>query len=143
MALVTAVFLVVLVVVQCQVYPRFELRGYTYLANNSYIDRGRIGEGDDALKCVTGNADCCTDPDVGSWTDARGAIVGQEVNGNTSVYVSREYKAIGLNRYNMTGGFSGMWRCDIPDSSGVMQSIYIYTGISTTGELILLQTHTQ
>ena len=135
MALVTAVFLVVLVVVQCQVYPRFELSGYTYLANNSYIDRGRVGEGDDALKCVTGYADCCTGPDVGGWTDSRGTSVGQEVNGNTSVYVTRENKVMGLNRYNRSGGSSGMWRCDIPDSSGVMQSIYIYTGISTTGEL--------
>ena len=29
-----------------------------------------------------------------------------------------------------------MWRCDIPDSNGVQQSIYIYLGTSKTGFII-------
>ena len=37
-----------------------------------------------------------------------------------------------------TGGSSGMWRCDIPDSNGVQQSIYIYLGTPITGVWLCL-----
>ena len=33
---------------------------------------------------------------------------------------------VSLNRKNF--GVAGMWRCSIPDSTGMMQNIYIYTG---------------
>ena len=52
--------LALMVVVHCQTsYPHFEF-GDRVLTNNSYIDRGGIGEGlDDFLRCVTDYSDCC------------------------------------------------------------------------------------
>ena len=108
-------------------YPRFELKG-SILVNNSFINRQAIGTGDDALKCVTNNTACCTDPDVGNWTDpaeaANAAWLGADLSFN--LYVTRGNGVVSLNRNKK--GVAGMWRCSIPDSTGVMQNIYIYTG---------------
>ena len=121
------VVLVIAVLVQCQTYPRFQHRG-SALPNNSFIIRGNIKEGNDSLKCLTDNTDCCTNPDVGNWTDGGGGAVHQGASGTTTIYVTRGDGVVSLNRKK--GGSAEMWRCDIPDSSGVMQSIYIYTGTS-------------
>ena len=130
--LLAALLCVVLAVVHCQSYPRFEFGNDTFV-NNSYVFRGDVGVGDGALKCVTDNTNCCTNPDVGSWTDERGRAVHQGASGATAIYVTRGDRVVSYNR--ITGGSSGMWRCDIPDFSGMMQSIYIYTGTRTNGEL--------
>ena len=119
------VVLAIVVLVQCQTYPRLEHKG-NVLPNNSFIRRGLIREGNDALKCVTDDTNCCTDPDVGNWTNEIGGAVHQGASGATTIYVTRGDRVVSLNR--IKGGSAGMWRCDIPDSSGVMQSIYIYTG---------------
>ena len=123
-----------MVVVHCQTsYPQFEF-GDTVLTNNSYIDRGGIGEGvDDSLRCVTDYSDCCAGAgsDVANWFDRDGSEVNQGTDGATDLYVTRGEGVVYLNR--ITGGISGMWRCDIPDSDGMMQSIYIYLGTSTIG----------
>ena len=133
LACVSIIFTLV-VVVHCQTsYPRFEF-GDTFLTNNSYINRGDIGEGvDDSLKCVTDYSDCCAGvgSDVGNWFDREGNEVHQRTDGATDLYVTRGERVVYLNR--ITGGISGMWRCDIPDSDGMMQSIYIYLGTATTG----------
>ena len=126
--------LALMVVVHCQTsYPHFEL-GDRVLTNNSYINRGGIGEGvNNSLKCVTDYSDCCAGAgsDVGNWFDRNGSEVHQGADGATDLYVTREEGVIYLNR--ITGGAIGMWRCDIPDSDGMIQSIYIYLGTSTTG----------
>ena len=40
---------------------------------------------------------------------------------------------VSLNRNSTCYPDFGLWRCDIPDSSGVIQSMYIYIGSSGTG----------
>ena len=118
------VVLEIVVLVQCQPYPHLVHNGIV-LSNNSFIRRGPIGEGKDALMCVTDyTTECCTS--AGNWTDEKGGAVHQEKSG---IYVTRGAGMVSLN--HMSGGNPGMWRCDIPDSSGVMQSIYVYIG--TTG----------
>ena len=125
-----------MVVVHCQTsYPQFEF-GDRVLTNNSYIHRGDIGvDVDNSLICVTDYSDCCAGvgagSDVGNWFDRNGSEVHQGADGATDLYVTRGEGVIYLNR--ITGGAIGMWRCDIPDSGGMMQSIYIYLGTSTTG----------
>ena len=123
-----------MVVVHCQTsYPHFEL-GDTVLTNNSYINRGDIGEGvNNSLGCVTDYSDCCAGAgsDVGNWFDREGSEVHQGVDGATDLYITRGEGVVYLNR--ITGGGPGIWRCDIPDSDGMIQSIYIYLGTSTTG----------
>ena len=135
MAMIAAVVLCVflLVAVHCQPYPRFEFND-TILVNNSYIHRDRISKGKRALKCVTDNRDCCTDPVTGNWTDRNGAAVHRGMAGANTVYITRGSGVVSLNR--KSGGTLGIWRCDIPDSSGVMQSIYICNAAS--GESYLL-----
>ena len=125
------VVLEIVVLVQCQPYPLLVHDGIV-LPNNSFIRRGPIGEGDNALMCVTDyTTECCTS--AGNWTDERGGAVHQGTPGESGIYVTRGAGVVSLNR--IRGGSPGMWRCDIPDSSGVMQSIYIYTGtISPSGK---------
>ena len=124
--------IVLVAAVNSESYPRFEFRG-DVLANNSYILRPYIGEGhNDSLHCVTDNSDCCSNGE-GNWYDETGGEVHQGSDGDIDrLYVARGDGVVYLNRRER-GGSSGMWRCDIPDSNGVQQSIYIYLGIPTTG----------
>ena len=128
-------FLLVIMVglaVNSQSYPQFEFRG-NVMVNNSFIVRGNISEGqNDSLHCVTDNSDCCnaTNSTQGNWFDPMEREVQQGPDGNHSLYVTRGDGVVYLNRRT---GQSGMWRCDIPDSNGVQQSIYIYLGTSATG----------
>ena len=117
-----------IVAVNSQSYPRFEFRG-NVLTNNSYILRGDIGQ-NDSLHCVTANSDCCNNGQ-GNWYDVTGGEVQQGPDGDSNLYVTRGDGVVYLNRRR--GGQSGMWKCDIPDSNGVQQSIYIYLGTSATG----------
>ena len=116
--------------VSSQSYLHFKRRG-NILPNNSYVDRGYIGEDhDDSLHCVTDNSECCNNGQ-GHWYDWTGAPVHNGSDGNRDLYVTRGDGVVYLNR--RTGGSSGMWRCDIPDSNGVLQSIFIYTGTTASG----------
>ena len=119
--------------VSSQSYPHFEFRG-DVLVNNSFIVRGapaNIREGhNDSLHCVTDNSDCCTNGQ-GNWYDETGGEVQQGSDGDSNLYVTRGDGVVYLNRRRR--GSTGMWRCDIPDSNGVQQSIYIYLGTPTSG----------
>ena len=118
-------------VVSSQSYPRFEFGGTNFLNNNSFVFRGSIGEGQDgSLHCVTNNSECCTNGQ-GNWYDERGYEVHEGSDGNSDLYVTRGQRVVYLN--NRTGGSVGLWRCDIPDSNGVQQSIYIYLGTPSSG----------
>ena len=116
----------VLAAVNCEPYPRFEFDG-SVLFNNSFVNRRTIGVNNDALNCVTNNTDCCIDPEDGGWTDSADNTVQEGPSGDRDIYVTRGTGVVSLNR--ISGGSAGMWRCDILDSDGVMQSIYIYTGV--------------
>ena len=110
-------------VVSSQSYPRFELSSRAVLNNNSILFHGSFGEGqNDSLRCVTDNSECCTNGE-GNWYEGS--------DGNIDLYVTRGQGVVYLNR--KTGGNTGLWRCDVPDSNGVQQSIYIYLGTQQTG----------
>ena len=106
-------------------YPRLEHIG-VILVNNSFINRRTIGMGDDALKCVTNSTTCCTDSVTTYWTNPADTTLGQGDIGNPDLYVTGGNGVVSLNRRNY--GIPGMWRCRIPDSTGMMHNIYIYTG---------------
>ena len=116
--------------------------GKTSLTNNSYIYYANISEGNRALKCKTDNHNCCNNSDNGNWTDDRGTAVHQGADGATCLYVTRRQGVISLNcKSDCIPDTSGLWRCNIPDSSEVMQSIYIYISNDTTsGKIFLLNT---
>ena len=116
-----------IIAVNSQSYPQFEFRE-NVLINNSYIFRGNISEGqNDSLHCVTDNSDCCNNGQ-GNWYDVTGEEVQQGPDGDSNLYVTRGDGVVYLNRRR-----GGMWRCDIPDSNGVQQSIYIYLGTLSRG----------
>ena len=117
-------------VVSSQSYPRFEFGGSNIL-NNSILFHGSIGEGQGtSLRCVTDYSECCS-KGQGNWYDKRGDEVHQGSDGDSDLYVTRGQGVVYLNR--RTGGSVGLWRCDVPDSNGVQQSIYIYLGTLQTG----------
>ena len=121
------------VVANSQAYPRFEF-GSRVLPNNSYIIREHIGEGvNNSLRCVSDYSDCCSDSGsgMGNWYDEQGMEVHQGAGGDSDLYVTRGSRVVYLNRRH--GGQSGMLRCDIPDTTGTTQSIYIYTGTTGSG----------
>ena len=119
-------------IISCQ-SPRFEHSSINILTNNSYIYYANISDGGGALKCVTDSENCCNDSNVGSWTDGRGRAVHQGADETTCLYVTRGHGEISLNRNSSCiPDTSGLWRCDVPDSSEVMQSIYIYISNDTT-----------
>ena len=121
----------VTLVINCQSLPRLEHRSES-LPNNSYISYSSISYGEGALKCVTDSDNCCSDSGVGVWRDERGRAVHQGADEATCLYVTRGQGEVRLNRNSSCiPETSGLWRCDVPDSSDKNQSIYIYISIST------------
>lgn len=132
-ALQLAFAAVLIATAKCQTYPRI-VHGERVLANNSYIYLEAIGEGgENALKCVTDIAYCCGY----YWYDEQGQEVQFEENGNATFYITARDREISLNRRNgHSGGSIGLWLCDIPDTSGVRQSLYIYIGTYIIGKCV-------
>ena len=135
------VLLTVLVtIVNCnEKLPYFEHRGST-LTNNSIIHCANFSEGFNALNCKTDNVNCCNSSLSGSWRDERGMPVHQEADETNCFYVTRGDRVVSLNRKSRNTcavPTPGLWRCDIPDYTGMSQSLYIYiTNGTRFGEFI-------
>ena len=113
----------------------FVLHGRTYL-NNSFVAINDIGEGDNALLCVTDKSDCCKPPNgdtvQGEFYYPNNNLVNNQASGD-SLYRNRGPQVIHLNRRNDVLSPTGRYRCEIPDNSGRIQNIYInVTGIDYT-----------
>ena len=88
-----------------------------------------IGEGDDALLCVTDLRNCCRHPytgeigiAVGNWFFPNGTVV--RSNGNQwDIYRTRGHMIISL--HHKKGGVNGIYRCEIPDTMNIIQTMYI------------------
>ena len=118
--------LVVLNIGSCLSLPEFEFENLP-LSNNSFIWYPDIGDGNFPLNCVTDNEMCCNGSEVAEWRDERGRPFHQGVDGTSCLYVTTGDGVISLNRkLGCSDHTPGLWRCDIPDSSGEIQSLYIY-----------------
>ena len=108
---------------------RFSLNGTTY-QNNSIVTLEDIGEGDNALRCITDLTACCQPP----YTDS----IGQQALGNWwfpngsrfpssgvrwDFHRTRGQSAILLQRSR--NGEEGIYSCTIPDAMNITQTIYI------------------
>ena len=98
-----------------------------------------IGEhNDDALLCITNLTACCriTSTSVlGDWFFPNGTKVPNEVVTNETkwdFYRDRDQSVVRMKRRR--GGEEGIYRCKIPDSTNVIQTIYIGVYTATTGE---------
>ena len=115
----------------------FSLNGTTY-QNNSCVALEDIGEGNNALDCVTNQTACCKPP----YTDQNGSAKGNwffpngtRVPSSTqplNFHRTRQKMAVRLNRRR--GGEDGIYRCEIPDSMNVNQDIYIGVYTASSGE---------
>ena len=116
----------VFVYIYTEIKLKFILRNQTYL-NNSIVALNDIGKGNNALLCVTDKLDCCkplNGPLQGEFYYTDGSAVGySQVN---SLYRNRGPQVVRLNRRNgSVPALTGIYRCEIPDSNGTNQSIYI------------------
>ena len=128
------ILLVYSVIVNCQSLPQFQYIDETP-GNNSFFHYDRNDTERAALKCVTNmSINCCHDTNVANWRDEGGELVQEGADDGTCLYVTRGDGVISLNRRNSDciPPTSGLWRCDIPDSSGEIQSLYIYISNDTS-----------
>ena len=107
----------------------FSLRSITY-QNNSCVALKDIGEGDDALLCMTNFTACCRGLNT-NWFFPNGTKVPSPRNGS-DFYRSRDQMVVRLRRKR--GGVDGIYHCVIPDSMNVTQTIYIGVYAAGSGE---------
>ena len=109
-----------------EIKVKFILHNQTYL-NNSIVALNDIGDGDDALLCVTDKPDCCKPPNgntsQGEFYYPNNSAVGHP-NKDTP-YRNRGPQVVRLNRRNNVLSPTGIYRCQIPDSTGMDRSIFI------------------
>ena len=108
--------------------------GFTFkgaaLNNNSLVTAEDIGEGDEALRCMTDNTSCCRPPyttslvhtALGNWFFPNGTRVPSSGVG-WDFHRTRGHMVVLLHRRR--GGEDGVYRCIVPDKDGNDQSTYI------------------
>ena len=113
----------------------FFLRGVLY-PNNSVVSLTDIGEGYNALHCLTNLTTCCRGRDGGSageWflPGQTSPVVGVNApNAGTESFTrSRGPSAVLLNRRTSTGP-TGLYTCQVPDGSGTNRTLYIGVDLS-------------
>ena len=94
-----------------------------------------IGEGDDALLCITNLTACCRPPYtggpvLGNWFFPNGTKVPSK--GNNNFFRTRGLMMVRMNRRR--GGLEGIYRCEIPDAMNFTQTLYIGVYSASTGE---------
>ena len=120
----------------------FYLRGSLY-SNNSIINIADIGVGDHALHCITNRQQCCRNYHggaSGNWflPGQNSGIGGGGESGSTADFSrSRRHIAVLLNRRNNATSPTGLYRCEVLDSGGVLQSLFIGVYGDTGGEHIM------
>ena len=118
----------------------FSLKGTVY-QNNSNVILDDFGEGGDALLCITNQTACCQPPytgvmgpALGNWFFPNGTRVPSGVSG-WDFYRNRGQMMVRMNRRR--GGVEGIYRCEIPDTLGFTQTIYIGVYSASTGEWVM------
>ena len=112
----------------------FSLNGTSY-QNNSLVNLEEIGEGDDALLCLTELTACCQPPYtgrntsvIGNWLFPNGIrVLNESINSTSNLqldfYRTRGQMVVSLHR--RTGGVTGIYRCEIPNKMNVTQNLYV------------------
>ena len=95
-----------------------------------------IGEGDDALLCITNQTACCRPEDtggpaLGNWFFPNGTRVRSSAH-RWDFFRTRGQMVVRMNRRR--GGEEGIYRCEIPDAMNVTQVKYIRVYSASAGE---------
>ena len=113
----------------------FSLKGTTY-QNNSNVILEDIDEGADALLCMTNLTTCCGVADGGESVRGNWFFPnGTRVPGHSEkwdFYRTRGQMMVYLGRRR--GEAEGIYHCEIPDTFGFIQTIYIGVYSASTGE---------
>ena len=120
-----------------------ELSDGTHVENHGFLLRG--GLRNNPLLCVTpDNTSCCSNVEsggapLGSWYFPNGTEVPSDGTG-WQFYITRDPGVVRLHR--RTGGVSGIYHCDIPDQSGVNQTLDVglYIAVQSSGKSPSTQT---
>ena len=123
---------------------RFSLNGTVY-QNNSLVTLEDIGEGDDALLCMTDQPACCRAPYTGEMGPAWGnwffpnrtRVPTYVIYIQPGLYIQwKFYRTRGhmVVRLHRRGGEDGIYRCEIHDAMNVTQTIYIGLYTASTGK---------
>ena len=122
-------------------FPAAVLRGTPY-QNNSIVMLEDIGEGHDALLCITKRTACCRSPytgdmgpALGNWFFPNGTRV-PSLGVGWDFYRTRGQMVVRM--HHRRGGVEGIYRCEIPDAMNVNQTIYIGVYSYSTGEWSIL-----
>ena len=119
---------------------RLLLRGEQYL-NNSGVMISSIGEGNDALMCVTDKPDCCRSPYTsqhhdferfGEWYLPNGSSVRTSGHGH-DFYRDRGFQTVRLNHRNNAMYPTGIFHCELPDITGTNRTLYVELYSKTSG----------
>ena len=121
----------------------FTLNGTMY-QNNSIVSLEDIGEGDNALLCLTDKPACCRLPytngtgqnAIGNWFFPNGTRVPSS-GVQWDIHRTRGNMRVPLHRRK--GGVTGIYSCVIPDATNVTQTIYIGVYTASTGECMTMQ----
>ena len=105
----------------------FRFKGNSY-PNNSIFAVKEIGQHENALMCVTDNANCCNsgDPSRGEWFFPNGSSLNPSNSGDR-LFRDRGIQFVRLNqRESITfpGIATGKYQCQVPDANGRIQDIY-------------------
>ena len=92
-----------------------------------------IGEGYNALHCLTDLTTCCRASDTGTegmgqWVLSNGFVL---LGSSTGFYRRRGPSAVLLNRRTGAVGHTGLYICQVPDGSGMERTLYIGVGAGT------------
>ena len=98
-------------------FPRGNL-----LPPDSAVVLSDIGEGSEALFCLTPSTDCCTSR--GTWRQPGGSAVSTSTSGSAGFYFSRGSGSLPLNRRSSATGPTGIFRCLVPPGRPA-QTLYI------------------
>ena len=118
--------------------PVFLFRGTTY-QNNSLVTLEDLGEGDDALHCITNDTDCCVRAFIredgrvvyGNWFYPNDTRV-QSSDVEWDFFRTRGESVVNLQRRR--GGDMGIYRCQLPYATNDTAYLYIGVYTETTGE---------
>ena len=111
--------------------------------NNSVVTITDIGTGSAALICTTTNLACCLSTDGSHWYFPNGSTVqrtGTTYNRTRTISADTGSATVRLHR-NPGATTRGVFRCDIPDASGDLQSLYVGIYTATTGESCILKSN--
>ena len=91
-----------------------------------------IGEGDDALLCITNLTTCCLSEFFGRWSFPNGTVVPSSGD-QWDFHRTRDPMVVLMHRRR--GGVEGIYYCEILDSMNVTQTMmYIGVYTSSSGE---------